>query len=196
MRSLKYKFFFPAALIFFSLQILSLSSSIAEAHPHRSGASRHVHIHRHHVPHRKVLRTHRQRGRHHHVMATRRHSGSAAASVVAEAKRWVGHRNMTGTRGPWCADFTQWVLRRTGHSTVASRLARDAVRAGRPLARPAVGAIMSMPHHTGFVVGVLGKGRVLLLSGNYGHRVGIGVYSTRNARFAQPVGNRSSLGRA
>ena len=112
---------------------------------------------------------------------------AAADDVLQEARRWLGRGNVTGSRGPWCADFATMVLRRTGHHTVRSRLARDAVRAGRPIARPVPGAIMSLPHHTGFVVRVVGPGRVLLLSGNHGHRVGLGVYSTRGARFALPA---------
>lgn len=46
---------------------------------------------------------------------------------------------------------------------------------------------MSLPHHTGFVVGVLDRSHVLIVSGNYGHRVGVGVYSTHHARFAVPI---------
>ena len=111
-----------------------------------------------------------------------------ASDVVREAARFVGRGNPTGT-GPrdWCADFVQFTLARSGHRTVRSRLARDAVRAGRPISHPVAGAIMSMPHHTGFVVRVVGPGRVLLLSGNHGHRVGYGIYSTRGARFAMPA---------
>jgi hypothetical protein len=116
-----------------------------------------------------------------------RRAEAGATDVVREALRWVGHGNMTGRRGPWCGDFAQMVLRRSGHRTVASRLARDAVRAGSPIGGPAAGAIMSLPHHTGFVVRVIAPGRVLLISGNHRHRVGLGVYSTRGARFARPA---------
>jgi hypothetical protein len=165
------------------ISCLFFTASTANAHGHH----RHGPLFRHGVSHSHHIARHGHHWRHHRP----RHLARAAhpragGNVLAEAKRWLGRSNMTGSRGAWCADFTQWVLKRTGHSIVHSRLARDAVRAGRPLAAPVPGAIMSLPHHTGFVVSVLGHGRVLLVSGNYGHRVGLGVYSTRHARFAEP----------
>ena len=197
----------------FTLACIAAAAPAADAHRLRTSrhhqsnhAHRYHHAHRHHGTH--VRRRHHDAKRHgmrvrhgahssrirdvsqiprHYRVASLMDGRRQAGNVVAEAEKWIGHRNMTGTRGPWCADFTQFVLKRTGHSSVRSRMARDAVHAGRPIRGPVVGAIMSLPHHAGFVVGVLGKGRVLLVSGNHGHRVGVGIYSTRHAHFAAPA---------
>ncbi|WP_158811380.1 hypothetical protein, partial [Beijerinckia sp. L45] len=166
---------------------LALNARAAEAH-----IARHHHRHAHHARHFYHARliasvVDRVAGFARARVVDVASVGGVATDVVREALRWVGHGNMTGTRGPWCQDFDTFVLRRTGHQTIASRLARDAVYAGRPISGPVPGAIMSMPHHTGFVVEVLSPGRVLVISGNHGHRVGLGVYSTRGARFALPA---------
>jgi hypothetical protein len=50
-----------------------------------------------------------------------------------------------------------------------------------PSSIAAAGAIVVFPHHVGFVVRAEGAGRIRVVSGNHGHRVGEGVYSTRRA---------------
>ena len=66
------------------------------------------------------------------------------------------------------------------------RLARRWAHAGpRTSAHP--GAIMAMAHHVGVVLERVGR-RVLLLSGNHSHKVGIGWYSIARAiAFIDPV---------
>lgn len=131
----------------------------------------------------------------HHVLAPALIDGErvvrevrgAATDVVREAARCLRHGNMTGTRGPWCADFTSYVLARTGHHTVRSRLARDAVRAGRPIrgrcrarlcrcrTTPASSSASSRPAASCFSPAITAT------------HVGLGVYSTHGARFALPA---------
>lgn len=98
-------------------------------------------------------------------------------NMVAEARRWLGSRNMTGTRGPWCRDFVNMVIVRSGLELAdTSRRAIDALRLGPRLPGPRIGAVVVMRHHTGFVTGVE-AGRIIVVSGNSrGGRVSTGSY--------------------
>jgi uncharacterized protein (TIGR02594 family) len=101
-----------------------------------------------------------------------------SSDVVATAERYRG-TNPTGRARQWCATFANMVLERTGHRGSGSAAARSFAHYGSPAPGPVPGAIVVFPHHVGFVVGVEGPGRVRVVSGNHGHRVGEGVYSTR-----------------
>ncbi len=102
---------------------------------------------------------------------------SRGSDVLAEAARWLGSGNMTGTIGPWCADAVSFWLRRTGHRPLANRLAASALGYGPHLAAPRIGALAVMRTwrglygHVGLVEGVSPDGSIDLLSGNWGHRV-------------------------
>jgi uncharacterized protein (TIGR02594 family) len=105
-------------------------------------------------------------------------AGRGSSEVVAVAERYRG-TNPTGRARLWCAAFANLVLERTGHHGSGTATARSFARYGSPAPGPVPGAIIVFPHHVGFVVGVEGPGRVRVVSGNHGHRVGEGVYSTR-----------------
>ena len=110
-----------------------------------------------------------------HVGPPMRLSG---ADMLDGARRFLGSRNPTGFRGAWCGAFMAMVARREGRSIPPSPLlARSWARAGRP-SGPVVGAIAVLPHHVG-VVAAVKPGKVLLVSGNHGHRVGVGWYAAR-----------------
>jgi len=101
----------------------------------------------------------------------------SGAAMLDEARRFLGSRNPTGFRGAWCGAFMVMIARREGRAAPpAPLLARSWARAGRP-SGPVVGAIAVMPHHVG-VVAAVAPGKVLLVSGNHGHRVAEGWYST------------------
>ncbi len=61
------------------------------------------------------------------------------SGVITEASRYIGAGNVTGMRGPWCADYASMVLRHTGRRPLASRTAASALaygpRVGQPTAR-------------------------------------------------------------
>lgn len=66
--------------------------------------------------------------------------------LASIASRFIGRRNFTGFRGPWCgAALSQWVGLYTGRNPHILR-ARDWARFGRP-SRLVPGAIVSKPHH-------------------------------------------------
>ena len=110
----------------------------------------------------------------------------AGGSVVAEADRWVGSRNMTGMAGPWCADAVSFWLRRTGHRPLANRMVSSALSYGPRLPGPKVGALAVIgtrrgrAGHVGLVEGIEPDGSIRLISGNWGHRVAHSIISRRS----------------
>jgi uncharacterized protein (TIGR02594 family) len=105
-------------------------------------------------------------------------AGKQLFDVVAAAERYRG-TNPTGWSHQWCAAFANLVLERTGYRGSGSAAARSFAHYGSPAPGPVPGAIIVFPHHVGFVIGTAGPGRVRVVSGNHGHRVGDGIYSTR-----------------
>jgi uncharacterized protein (TIGR02594 family) len=104
------------------------------------------------------------------------------ASVFAiglEALKWVGATSrQVGVPYPslWCADFINFVLRRTGHTTTNSRSARSFLDYGKRVDSPRVGAIVVLSRgrnggHVGIVRGTDGNGNPIVISGNHGNKV-------------------------
>jgi uncharacterized protein (TIGR02594 family) len=98
--------------------------------------------------------------------------------VIDEAAKWLGARNPTGKRGPWCAAFANFILQKTGHAAMSGDTVGDAMRYGPRLHEPKVGAmaVISTSYgrqgHVGFIKGVNPDGSIELISGNWGRRVG------------------------
>lgn len=151
--------------------------------PHAHAEGRHIHHRHHHRVWHHYYRRHVERDRFGVEAVV-----AGASDVLREAGRFIGDRNITGHRGPWCKFFVNLILERTGHHWDASGRARDAGLLGpRTFAHP--GAIAFTPHHTGFVALVdRAHERVLLLGGNQNHhRVSLSWHSMRGMRFVQPV---------
>jgi len=118
-----------------------------------------------------------------HIQAKARHSTpsrvySSGATLLNVASRYVGGRNPTGTRGPWCKDFVNHVIRKAGLPLADnSRKARDAVRLGRRVSSPRAGDLAVMRSHVTIVAG-FEAGRVVGLGGNQcGGRVCVSRYA-------------------
>ena len=105
-----------------------------------------------------------------------RWASGGGTQIVAEAERFLGAGNVTGTPGPWCAAFASLVLRKTGHRPLASRMANAALSYGPHVARPKPGDLVVLRGHVGFVVADQGR-TVKIVSGNWGHRVAFGTVS-------------------
>jgi len=117
--------------------------------------------------------------------------GGDASRVVPLAERYRG-TNPTGHTRPWCADFANMILARTGYRGTGSAAARSFAQYGRPASGPAPGVIAVWPHHVGFVVGPAGPGRIRVVSGNHNHKVDESTYTTRGVMaFRYPVRSRS-----
>jgi uncharacterized protein (TIGR02594 family) len=150
----------------------------------------------HHVVHTTSHKPVAHKARHHGFAAVRRSNAKRRAAgddkpdtadaskhssdLVAAARRYNG-TNPTGRAHDWCAAFANLVLQRTGHRGSGSALARSFAHYGRPAPGPVPGAIVVFAHHVRFVVRAEGGGRIRVVSGNHGHRVGEGVYSTHRA---------------
>ncbi len=104
---------------------------------------------------------------------------------LAEAGRWIGSGKFTALPGPWCADAISVWLSASGRAPLANRMAASALSYGPRLAGPQVGALAVMrtrrgwAGHVGFVEGIEPDGSILLLSGNWRHRVALSIVPRR-----------------
>jgi len=185
--------------ILLSALCLSFASAEARGRSHRPNHHHHRYsnIHHHHrrVAHHAHRRVHHAyRGHEYQARAGNRHRGlsisslssyptiahASGGSLLALAERYVGSRNPTGFHGPWCGAFMGLVARRAGLSVPEGYLqARQWARVGHRVAGPQIGAIAVMAHHVGIVAGMDARGNPVLVSGNYGGRVGVGAHSAR-----------------
>lgn len=101
-------------------------------------------------------------------------------AIGLEALKWVGATSrQVGVPYPdlWCADFINFILRRTGHATTNSRAARSFLDYGKRIDSPRVGAIVVLTRggpnngHVGIVRGTDGAGNIIVISGNHGNKV-------------------------
>jgi uncharacterized protein (TIGR02594 family) len=100
-------------------------------------------------------------------------------AIGLEALKWVGASSrQVGVPYPdlWCADFINFVLRRTGHPTTNSRAAKSFLDYGKRIDSPRVGAIVVLTRgkdggHVGIVRGTDGDGNPIVISGNHGNKV-------------------------
>lgn len=108
-----------------------------------------------------------------------------AAAILLEALRWRGRtaRQIGVPAQLWCADFMNFVLKRTGARGTNSRAARSFLQYGKILDGPRVGAIAVLRRagansgHVGVVRGTDGKGNPILVSGNHGPTVMQSIYN-------------------
>jgi uncharacterized protein (TIGR02594 family) len=100
-------------------------------------------------------------------------------AIGLEALKWVGASSrQVGVPYPdlWCADFVNFVLRRTGYPTTNSRAAKSFLDYGKRIDQPRVGAIVVLTRgknggHVGIVRGTDGAGNIIVISGNHGNKV-------------------------
>jgi uncharacterized protein (TIGR02594 family) len=100
-------------------------------------------------------------------------------AIGLEALKWVGATSrQVGVPYPdlWCADFINFILRRTGHATTNSRAAKSFLDYGKRIDSPRIGAIVVLTRarnggHVGIVRGTDGAGNIIVISGNHGNKV-------------------------
>lgn len=107
-------------------------------------------------------------------------------NIVSVAGRYLGG-NPTGWAHVWCGEFMGIVVRQAGYQPPRGfALARNWAHFGHEVSPGTPGSIMVMSRgrrggHVGVVLANLGGGRVMLRSGNHGHRVADGVYPMSRA---------------
>ena len=99
---------------------------------------------------------------------------SGGSQLIRLAMEHLGD-NPTGWSHNWCGRFLAMTLEAAGHRG-GGNLAAGYADYGLP-AKAQVGAIAVLPHHVGIVTAV-GPDYVVLLSGNHGHKVGVGRYAS------------------
>jgi uncharacterized protein (TIGR02594 family) len=119
--------------------------------------------------------------------------------LVAEMRKYLG-TNPTNRRALWCAAFMNMVLNKLGYKGTRSDAARSFVDYGKRIPGPKIGAIAVLSRgpnggHVGVVSGVDKRGNPIIVSGNHGHRVGIGTYP-RSRVLAYVLPTRSEFKRA
>jgi uncharacterized protein (TIGR02594 family) len=100
------------------------------------------------------------------------------ASLIAAMRADLG-RNPTGWRHVWCARYLNMKLQELGLRGTGSNEARSFLKL--PRTSPHVGAIVVLGRrgggHVGVAVAFDHAQNPIIISGNRGHRVGIGAYS-------------------
>ena len=108
----------------------------------------------------------------------------AVFAIGLESLKWIGATSQqVGVPYPklWCADFINFILRRTGHATTNSRAAKSFLDYGKRIDQPRVGAIVVLQRgknggHVGIVRGTDGAGNIIVISGNHGNKVWESMY--------------------
>jgi uncharacterized protein (TIGR02594 family) len=108
----------------------------------------------------------------------------AVFAIGLEALKWIGATSkQVGVPYPelWCADFINFILRRTGHATTNSRAAKSFLEYGKRIDQPRVGAIVVLARgknggHVGIVRGTDGADKIIVISGNHGNKVWESMY--------------------
>ncbi len=111
--------------------------------------------------------------------ASKQDKKDAVFAIGLEALKWIGATSrQVGVPYPelWCADFINFVLRRTGHTPTNSRAAKSFLDYGKRIDQPRVGAIVVLTRgknggHVGIVRGTDGAGNIIVISGNHGNKV-------------------------
>jgi uncharacterized protein (TIGR02594 family) len=129
----------------------------------------------------------------HYPRITRPQSGvdyrvgeGASSSVLAVARRYLGLGNVTGSHRPWCADFVNMVLRKTGHATSGSGMVGSMLHVGHRVSSPRPGDLVVMRGHVTIFAGYGPRGFVGL-GGNQHHRVAMSNFPMRSVvAFVRP----------
>lgn len=101
------------------------------------------------------------------------------SDILVVASRTLGQGNFTGMPGAWCAWAVSAWLQATGHKPLANGMAVSALSYGPRVAHPKPGDLVVMRGHVGVVVADLGP-EVLIISGNWSHRVARAFISRRS----------------
>lgn len=117
-------------------------------------------------------------------------TGISNSRAISIARRYLGG-NPTGQRSKWCADFMNLVEKKAGRKGTGSRSSKSFLAYGKPVSNPQPGDIVVLYRpgggHVGYFMGWK-DGKIELISGNHGRKVGIGTYpKSRVLGFRRPL---------
>jgi len=108
--------------------------------------------------------------------------------VIAIAEHYTGSGKFTRLPGPWCADAVSAWLLKAGKPPLDGRMAASALSYGPHVMNPQRNdlVVMATRHgrygHVGLVVADLGD-RIVMISGNWSHRVSVATLRKRGMTF-------------
>jgi uncharacterized protein (TIGR02594 family) len=106
---------------------------------------------------------------------------ASAKSLVTLMTSVIVKGRPSGCPKAWCACYLEKTLKKAGLRTLGSNKASAFAKYGKKAKAGQTGAIMVMPHHVGVVAGKCADGRIKLVSGNHGNKVGTGCYAAGKA---------------
>ena len=106
---------------------------------------------------------------------------ASAKSLVTLMSNDVGKGRPSGCPSAWCACYLDKTLKKAGKRPLGSNKASAFANYGKKAKAGQIGAIMVMPHHVGVVSGKCADGRIEVVSGNHGNKVGTGCYAASKA---------------
>lgn len=121
-------------------------------------------------------------------------TAALASSLVRVMVSDDGHGRPSGCPQAWCACYLNKALAESGYAPHDSNRARDFADYGRKASAGQVGSIMVMSGHVGVVSGKCDDGRIEVVSGNHGNKVGVGCYAASKAiAWRAPVKGKGSV---
>jgi len=126
----------------------------------------------------------------HPSVNTNNYTVSSESDVTSIAQLYAGVGKFTRQPGPWCADAVSVWLQQAGKPPLANRMAESALAYGPHVASPQRNDLVVMATrrgqygHVGLVVADLGD-RIVMISGNWSHRVSETVVPKRAMTFVR-----------
>ena len=106
---------------------------------------------------------------------------AGGSALVDRALADLGKGNFTRLPGAWCAWATSAWLEAIGKPRLPNGLAASALSYGPHVVSPQPGDLAVLPHHVGIVVEDRG-GEIVIVSGNWSHRVAVAAIPRRTVR--------------
>lgn len=110
-----------------------------------------------------------------------RQAWGAGSRLIAEAARYLGSGKFTEPPGAWCADAVSFWLEAIGKPPLPNRMAASALSYGPLTGDPRPGDLVVMRGHVGVFDGYALDGRLIMISGNWGHRVALSAIARSRA---------------
>jgi uncharacterized protein (TIGR02594 family) len=125
------------------------------------------------------------------LIGTKEIKGAKHNPLIVAMWKWIKRGGIKDDETPWCAAFVGSCLEKAGIQSSRFESARSYLKFGMRLDYPRYGCIAVFERngggHVGFVVGKDDEGRLMILGGNQGDKVGIAPFeATRLLGYRWP----------